>query len=298
MKCQKCGTLMETGDTFCPKCGAAVQRVCSRCNSDVDVSDLFCRKCGAFLKQSQPIQEETLTNVAKAVAHRLNNALSIILTNSQIVAAQIAGRLGNSEKEIQGYLQDIAGTAANSGGVIHQFQKFLNSLSEGYSQERDSAYAAQITGSLQIPSAPKPQIVDMDLQGKNARTTPSRVGNISVIIIDDEEMIRHALSYALTLGGHHVITASEGQEALTRFQSESYDIAFVDLKMPGMDGWELAGIIKQIAPDTIVVLMTGWSVQLDDADLKESHVDAVIAKPFELSEVNDLISSTLGSDDA
>jgi CheY-like chemotaxis protein len=273
MKCQKCGTLVEA-------------------------SDKFCSECGVLLKQSQPIQEETLIKVANAVAHRLNNALSIILTNSQIVAAQITGKLGSTENEIKGYLQDIAGTAANSGGVIHQFQKFLNSFSEGYSQEQDSAYVDQIADSLQIPSWPRPQIVDMDLQGEKASTDPSRVGNISVIIIDDEEMIRHALSYALTLGGHHVITASEGQEALNLFQSESYDIAFVDLKMPGMDGWELADAIKQIAPDTMVVLMTGWSVQLDDADLRESHVDAVIAKPFELSQVNTLISSTLGSDDA
>ena len=273
MKCQKCGTLVEA-------------------------SDKFCSECGALLKQSQPIQEETLIKVANAVAHRLNNALSIILTNSQIAAAQITGKLGSTENEIKGYLQDIAGTAANSGGVIHQFQKFLNSFSEGYSQEQDSAYVDQIADSLQIPSWPRPQIVDMDLQGEKASTDPSRVGNISVIIIDDEEMIRHALSYALTLGGHHVITASEGQEALKLFQSESYDIAFVDLKMPGMDGWELADAIKKIAPDTMVVLMTGWSVQLDDADLREGHVDAVIAKPFELSQVNTLISSTLGGDDA
>jgi len=298
MKCQKCNTLMEDGDVFCPKCGAEVQKVCSRCKSAVDASDLFCRNCGALLKHPQPIQKSTLINVAEAVAHRLNNALSVILTNSQIAAAQAASVSGGSENELRGYLQDIAGTAANSGALIHQFQKFLSSFADGYPQGQDSAYADQIAGNLQIPSGPKTKIVDVDLQDKRTDTTSSRVGNISIMIIDDEEMIRHALSYALSLGGHHVITASDGKEALTLFKNGTYDIAFVDLKMPGMDGWELASAIKQIAPETMVVLMTGWSVQLDDANLKERHIDAVIAKPFELSEISELLASAMGGDNA
>ena len=294
MKCQKCKTLMEDGDVFCPKCGAEVQKVCSRCKSGVDAGDLFCRKCGAFLKNPQPIQESTLVNVAQAVAHRLNNALSVILTNSQIAAAQAASVFGGSENELRGYLQDIAGTAANSGAVIHQFQDFLNSFADGFSHGQNLAYADQIAGNLQIPSGPKTKIVGVALQDKETDTTSSRVGNISIMIIDDEEMIRHALSYALSLGGHHVITAADGKEALGLFKNGTYDIAFVDLKMPGMDGWELANAIKQVAPDTMVVLMTGWSVQLDDANLKESHVDAVIAKPFELSEVSKLLALAMG----
>lgn len=298
MKCQKCNTLMEDGDVFCPKCGAEVQKVCSRCKSSVDVGDLFCRKCGALLKNPQPIQESTLINVAEAVAHRLNNALSVILTNSQIAAAQVASTFGGSENELRGYLQDIAGTAANSGAVIHQFQKFLSSFADGHSQGQNLAYADQIAGNLRISSGPKTQIVDVELQDKRTDTTSSRVGNISVMIIDDEEMIRHALSYALSLGGHHVITASDGKEALTLFSDGTYDIAFVDLKMPGMDGWELANAIKQVAPETMIVLMTGWSVQLDDANLKKNHVDAVIAKPFELSEVTKLLASAMGVDNA
>jgi len=298
MKCKNCSTPIEADDMFCPKCGTAVQRVCSRCKSDVKAGDFFCRNCGAFLKYPLPIDERTLINVAESVAHRLNNALSIILTSSQIAAAQVTSILGNTDNKLQGYLHDIAGTAANSGGLIHQFQKFLDSFSDGYLQGQDSEYMAQIASSLQIPSGPSTEAVDMSFQDKRIDASSSRLGNISVIIIDDEEMIRHALSYALTLGGHHAITASSGQEALEILRSGSYDIAFVDLKMPEMDGWELSSAIKQINPETMVVLITGWSVQLDDERLKESHVDAVIAKPFELSKINDLIASVLDINDA
>ena len=86
------------------------------------------------------------------------------------------------------------------------------------------------------------------------------------------------------------------QETLDLLQSASYDIAFVDLKMPGMNGWEVAKAIKRIDPNTMVILMTGWRVQVDNKRLKESYVDAVIAKPFELSEISDLIATAIGTD--
>lgn len=266
---------------------------CQECYAPIDYGDSFCRKCGASLEAFPA----SLINVAKALAHRLNNALSIVLTNSQLAMGQVADLPDETSRQLQSRLQDITAAAVDSGMLVHQFQGFLNSLANGNSQEKSSAYADQLVGDLQVPSAHKERSFSEDtIKGKAQNL--ARVGHTSILIVDDEERIRHALSYALTLGGHHVITASDGYEALTLLQSRPYDVAFVDLKMPGMNGWDAADAIKQIDPDTMVILMTGWNVRLDDESLKKGPVDAVITKPFDLSEIYDVIAMAIGSGNA
>jgi CheY-like chemotaxis protein len=259
------------------------------------------------LKDSQGVPEGTVIDAAKTIAHRVNNALSIVLTNSQLAIRQMTNLPEETRGKLQSYLQEVAAAAVESGAVRHQFQEFLDSVAGERSQKTDSAYTDFISfvenirtngihsvnrksGGRQIPSSPTPLILDASLKGKNILAEPERVRQISILIVDDEDKIRHALSYALTLGGHHVITASDGEEALTLFENGSYDIVFVDLKMPGMDGWAVARSVKQSEPNTKVVLMTGLRVELSDEKLKERHIDAVITKPFELSEIGELIA--------
>jgi CheY-like chemotaxis protein len=115
---------------------------------------------------------------------------------------------------------------------------------------------------------------------------------LSVLVIDDEERIRHTLSYAFTLSGCHVITASTGSEGIQLARNKSYNIAFIDLKMPGLDGIETARWIKSLSPDTYTILMTGWNIKLDDSSLK-NVINAVITKPFQLSEVSKIIKSVI-----
>lgn len=286
-KCQKCQSPVNTDALFCPKCGTKLQRICQQCESEVADGDSFCQKCGVSLERSQSVPDGDLINVAAVVAHRINNALSIILTNSQAAARQIADLPNATRKELQKCLHDIAVTADGGGNVIKQFQKILGSIPNEHSQEENSASADLLVNDLRLPAVSEQRDYHTDVKGEK----PTRIGNVSILIVDDEEKIRHALSYALTLGGHHVITASDGPEALELFRDGSYDIAFVDLKMPRMNGWEVTRAIKEIDPDAMVVLMTGWSVRLDDERLSENHVDAVLAKPFELSQINDLIKT-------
>lgn len=286
-KCQKCQATVNADALFCPKCGTKLQKTCQKCGSKAADGDSFCHKCGVSLERSKSVPDRDLINVAAVVAHRINNALSIILTNSQVAERQIADLPHTMRKELQKCLHDIAVTADGGGGVIRQFQKFLDSIPGGNSQEENSASGDQLVSDLRLPAVSEPRDYHTHVKGEK----PTRIGNVSILIVDDEEKIRHALSYALTLGGHHVITASDGHEALELFKNGSYDIAFVDLKMPRMNGWEVTSAIKKIDPDAMVVLMTGWSVRLDDERLSENHVDAVLAKPFELSQINDLIKT-------
>lgn len=267
------------------------------------------------LKNSRIVPESILIEVAKAVAHRLNNILSVVLTDSQLAISQVP-ETDEAGTNLRTYLQDIAIAAGSGGAVVHQFQKCLDSLSIVCSQDEMSACAELLsllspeqqtinigstvganskTENLQIISSPEQRSLDIYPVGKKTHTVSAQVKYVSILIVDDEDKIRHALSYALTLEGHHVITAADGQEALNIFQNGSYDVVFVDLKMPGMDGWEVIRSIKQMDPSTTVVLMTGWRVRLDDERLKATHVDAVVTKPFELSEIIHLISMVIES---
>ena len=291
-RCGECNAVMDDDALFCSKCGAKAQMACYQCGSAIADSDLFCRRCGTSLNSFQAIPEEALVNVAKSVAHRINNALSIILANSQLATRGTANPSQMTGRELQQYLQDIEVAAEGGGNVIRQFQRFLDSIANGHPQGESSVYAEQIVSNLSVPANPEPPVSYVIAESKKA----ALVGRVSILIIDDEDKIRHALSYALSLGGHHVITASDGQEALNLMHSGSYDIAFVDLKMPGMNGWEISSAIKKIDPDTMVVLMTGWNIRQDDERLRINHIDAMIAKPFELSQINDMVTAVGNND--
>ena len=78
-----------------------------------------------------------------------------------------------------------------------------------------------------------------------------------ILLVDDEEGIRKVLGISLADMGYRVFTAANGQEALRIFDSENPPIVLTDIKMPGMSGVELLRKIKQLNPDTEVIMITG-----------------------------------------
>lgn len=111
-----------------------------------------------------------------------------------------------------------------------------------------------------------------------------------MLVVDDEPSIREILAdYLGNLRGHRVATAGGGQEALDQFKPGVWDCVFLDLKMPGMDGVEVLGRLKQQEPSLPVVIMTGFPT-LDTAieALRQGANDFLI-KPIKLN----LVGSTL-----
>ena len=95
-----------------------------------------------------------------------------------------------------------------------------------------------------------------------------------VLLIDDEEPIRKIVGLYLRSHGYEVVTAADGQRGVELFQREGPSIVLTDIKMPGMDGIEVLKRIKQISPQTEVIVITGHgdmdlaiqSLQLDASD--------------------------------
>ena len=77
-----------------------------------------------------------------------------------------------------------------------------------------------------------------------------------ILIVDDEENIRFFLQDALERDGHRVTAVESGEAALKRLKSEKFDLALIDLKLPGVGGMQVLAAARQVSPDTVVIMLT------------------------------------------
>ena len=104
--------------------------------------------------------------------------------------------------------------------------------------------------------------------------------HVEVLVIDDEELIR--LLFEETLGklGYKVVIAKNGSEGLELIKQRDFDLLFLDLKMPGMDGAEIFRQVKTIKPNLPVVIITGYP-NSDMMDRALAHGPfGIMKKPF------------------
>ncbi len=78
----------------------------------------------------------------------------------------------------------------------------------------------------------------------------------SILVVDDDALVNEFFSAVLTKLGHDVQTASSGEAALPLLQNIDFDVIMSDVKMPGMSGIELLGMIKRDSPDAVVMMIT------------------------------------------
>lgn len=114
-------------------------------------------------------------------------------------------------------------------------------------------------------------------------------GKHHILVVDDDPLVRGSLREMLTLSGYSVTAAANGKEALEVLKAYTTDVILTDIKMPEMDGLELLRQVKNISPDTHVILITGYA-SIDNAvkAMKEGAYD-YITKPIVDSEIQILI---------
>ncbi len=115
----------------------------------------------------------------------------------------------------------------------------------------------------------------------------------SLLIVDDENVVREALGKWFEEEGYLVETATSAREALLKLPNQRWDLALLDIKMPGMDGLELHRNIREVDPEIIVIIMTGYaSVETAVQALKDGAYD-YIAKPFDPDDLAHLVRKAL-----
>ena len=101
-----------------------------------------------------------------------------------------------------------------------------------------------------------------------------------VLVVDDDPVVRKSFDRVLSHKGYAVITAENGEEALHKLSEERYDIVYTDLRMPGMNGLEVAEQVKAQRPWTPVVIITGYGTEAAESRAKAAGVSSFLHKPL------------------
>jgi nitrogen-specific signal transduction histidine kinase/ActR/RegA family two-component response regulator len=118
--------------------------------------------------------------------------------------------------------------------------------------------------------------------------------SLRVLVVDDQEIINELLAEHLKSDGHVTACAQNGQEALGLFRTESFDLVITDQSMPGMNGVQLAGAVKECSPKTKVILLTGFGEEMMAGGCP-AGVDLVVGKPVSHDNLRNAIFQTMTS---
>ena len=116
---------------------------------------------------------------------------------------------------------------------------------------------------------------------------------MNILIVDDEFSVRDSLTKWFKSDGYLAESAENATEALKKLQAGHWDIVFLDIKMPGVDGMELQQRIKNIDPDMVIIMLTGYaSIDTAVKSLKEGAYD-YLTKPVDPDYLSHLIEKII-----
>ena len=115
----------------------------------------------------------------------------------------------------------------------------------------------------------------------------------SILVVDDELLIRDLLYDFFTGQGWEISVAENGEKALKVLQTKEVDLVLTDIKMPEIDGLQLASRLKQDHPDLPVVVMTGYPSVESAVTALRTRVEDYVIKPFNINQLYKLIAAAI-----
>jgi DNA-binding response OmpR family regulator len=109
---------------------------------------------------------------------------------------------------------------------------------------------------------------------------------VSILVVDDEEMLRNLLMKILSKEGYQVDAACDGEDAVEKLRQNTYSLLISDIKMPRLNGFELLKIAKRDYPTMGVIIMTAYGDSFTVKDALLLGADEYITKPFKSFEIN------------
>ncbi len=110
-----------------------------------------------------------------------------------------------------------------------------------------------------------------------------------ILILDDEPIVCKRLKPAFQKAGYDVETFNDSASAMARIEEKRFDIVITDLKMKGTDGMHFLERIKELAPDTGVIVITGFATSDTAKESFRKGAFDFVAKPFKLNDILDTV---------
>lgn len=119
------------------------------------------------------------------------------------------------------------------------------------------------------------------------------MGKTNILVVDDLRSIRLTLEGILEDKGYNVVTAENGYQAIEAAGKTHFDVVFMDIKMPGINGVQTFREVNKIDPKAAVIMMTAYSVEDLVKEALEEGAYAIIYKPFDIDRIIALIEELL-----
>jgi two-component system, NtrC family, response regulator PilR len=115
----------------------------------------------------------------------------------------------------------------------------------------------------------------------------------NILIIEDEKSMREVLRILLEEEGYELTAAADGREGIECIRNNIFDLVITDIKMPGADGFEVLRTIKEVAPDTVVIMVTAFGTTESAIEAMKSGAYDYINKPFKIDEIRLIVRKAL-----
>lgn len=115
----------------------------------------------------------------------------------------------------------------------------------------------------------------------------------NILVVDDEQVILDLFFRVLGTRGHKVTTARDGYQAIEEVKKGKFDIIFLDIIMPGINGLETYKKIKEVEPNAHTIMMTGYSVEELIEQAMIEGVQDCLYKPFDIVEIMKIVEKVL-----
>ena len=113
---------------------------------------------------------------------------------------------------------------------------------------------------------------------------------VALLAIDDQQMILDLLTGIGQSLGLELTAVRNPKDGLDLFRQGRFDLVLVDLALGRISGWEVAREIKRMAPETPVILLTGWGIEVSPEEAARGGVDYTLAKPFRIEQLTEILA--------
>jgi CheY-like chemotaxis protein len=132
--------------------------------------------------------------------------------------------------------------------------------------------------------------IDFDLEAAMENSLAQR----NILVVDDDENVALSLQYGLaTLPNCRIAVATNGDQALQISRRQSFDLLITDYNMPGMDGITLARQVRQLYPQTAIIMITAYNSDVLRGQAESADIRCILDKPAGLVEIRSAASQAL-----